>query len=87
MAQPEWNVWILLGVLRHTGPTVVSLSPQRDQPYSVCSANFGGLLMGRCVIVIFFIHSTACTFVFLHYIDTDLEIFLFIYIFYISCCN
>lgn len=45
-APPKWNVWIVLSCqkgLCHTGSTVPSLSPQRDLPYSVCAANFGGL--------------------------------------------
>lgn len=45
-AQPKWNIWIVLSCqkgLCHTGSSVPSLSPQRALPYSVCSANFGGL--------------------------------------------
>lgn len=46
-AQPKWNVWIVVCCQKgpcHTGSTVPSLSPQKALPYSVCSANFGGLL-------------------------------------------
>lgn len=46
-AQPKWNVWIVLSCqkgLCHTGSTVPSLSPQRDLPCFVYTANFGVLL-------------------------------------------
>lgn len=46
-AQPKWNIWIVLSCqkgLCHTGHSVPILFPQRSQPYSVCSANFGGMV-------------------------------------------